>query len=304
MVCRRARVLYVPTPKAACTSLKWLFANFEGNVVPPEETLCSLETRAMAIHSHETSRVDRLEEVDATTRNTVLTSSEWVRLGVTRDPCERILSAWVNRRLLVPDADSLSDVLALPESALEGRAAASIDIRDAFRGFVRSLEQPDSLLHTDPHFMPQATVIDIHRFPYTDVVDVRGLEGFLARLRSSSPHRAALGPLPRVNLSPSFPIRAMYDHETAEVVRRLHAADYERFGYSVLEPDSAQPPVLLSPNELIMIQELRERALRTRDLAMLGHRLRGLRAASRNLVAAVDRKVKYELRVRGYRGGR
>jgi len=306
LVCKRSRVLYVPTPKAACTSLKWLFATFEDAVVPPEQTACNLETRAMAIHFPGVNRVDRLIDLDTATRNEVLTGAEWVRLGVTREPCERILSGWINRQVLVPYGGPLGALLDVPEDAIAGRGAAPIDLRAGFRKFVLDLDKPGSLRYTDPHFVPQAEVLEIDRIAYTDLVDVKDLESFVARLRSSSARRQGLGSLPRVNLSPSFPVAAMYDRETVEVVQRLHAADYERFGYRVPEPDEAQPPVLLNPNELLMIRELRERAQRIEDLAALAQPQPqpGIRAASRHLVDAIERRLRYELRVRGYRGRR
>lgn len=304
MVCRRSQVFFVPTPKAGCTSLKWLFAIHEDAVVPPEETLARLETRAMAIHDPSVNRVERLIDLDAATRSSVLTGEDWVRLATTREPCERILSAWVNRHLLVPYGGPLGALLDVPEATVTGRGAESIDLRAGFRRFVHDLDKAGSLRFTDPHFMPQVEVLEIDRIGYTDLVDVRDLEAFLARLRASSAGRAGLGPLPRVNLSPAFPLGAMYDHETLEIVRRVHAADYERFGYRVPEPDAAQPPVPLSPNELLMIRELRERAQRIDDLSMLGHRRRGIRWATGNLVEAVGRRLKYELHIRGYRGRR
>ena len=296
LVCRRSKVLFVPTPKVACTSLNWLFARHEGVAGPPDSSPGEFPTREMTIHGQWVNRVTRLVDLGVRERNEVLQSPDWVRFCVTRRPAERVLSGWVNRCLLTPvDEPSVELLIGAggPDPSLVVPGGA--DLRVAFRRFVHSLRSRDSRWLEDRHFQLQSDFLEVERFPYTDIIDLGSLDDFLDELRRSHPSRRDLGSAERVNTSPSFPVAAMYDESTLAVIDEIYGRDHERFGYRQITVDPAQPVVTLSHNELAMIRELRERARRTVDLnAQLG-RVVGIKESSAAWYAAVRRRMAYEL---------
>lgn len=85
VLARKAKVLFVATPKVACTSLKWALATAEGTLSTgisgtPEPTI------DLTIHDFSVHGMGVLGLVDEAERVEAFTSPDWIRFCVTRPP--------------------------------------------------------------------------------------------------------------------------------------------------------------------------------------------------------------------------
>lgn len=96
----RQRLLYVATPKVACTKLKWWFAALEGYAEDLRKITDSSETdRDLIIHdSHRVApNVTGLSLQDL---REALESESFFQFALVRNPYKRIFSAWQSKLLL------------------------------------------------------------------------------------------------------------------------------------------------------------------------------------------------------------
>lgn len=311
VVCPKSQIVFVMTPKVACTTTKWALAELEGSLVPGAVSLYGESTRDQGIHDGKVNGLRPLGMLDQGTREAVLADPAWVRFCLTRSPYPRLLSAWVNRVLFRPIGATalgqLSGVELDPDVSVP--AEGPVDVAQGFRAFVRSLEGENRELLKDGHFEPQVDFLDLDTFPYTHVLDLSGLDAFVEGLRASHPSRTSLRLGPPRNVSPSYPIGSMYDEQTIAVVNRLYARDIARFGYAepTLTPNA--PPVTVSRNEVLLYQGIRDRTERVLDLVGLERgtpaRL-GIRGASRALATALKARLSHDIAAAAqrYRGSR
>src|SRR5579875_127006 len=96
------RVLFLPTPKAACTSILWQLARLGGQPLERfEESGLSEVSPALTIHdmSRWESRF-RFAKLSVDERKAILTDDSWFRFTVVRNPASRVWSAWQSKLLL------------------------------------------------------------------------------------------------------------------------------------------------------------------------------------------------------------
>lgn len=220
-VLRREKVVYVSTPKVACTSLKSLIAQVGG------EDLDSIGPDH--IHNRKLwSRVPTLHELPDDELAGISGNNGWHIFAVVRHPTERLWSAWQNKLLLrVPrilDRTPEAYVPALPRS--------TGDVEQSFRRFVLGMAGGalDRLMR-DPHFRPQQHVLAAGRMPYTRVYTIDELREVVAdleaRLREAG--STPLPPLPASNSTPLRPLRSMFTDEVQAAIRHAYAADFRRW---------------------------------------------------------------------------
>jgi hypothetical protein len=231
LVLRRWKMVYVVTPKAACTNLLWMLARLQEEPLAGVRTSRSGEvTRALAIHDptvwHSTPR---LHELSPSERADVLHDPEWLVWCVTRDPLSRLWSAWQSKLLLREPAyvARYGNEPWFPDIPRHPR-----DVAVAFADFVDALGADPSLLAADIHWRPQHELLRPDVIPYSHIGRVEELEatltaveGHLRALGRTEPlvserHNQGLLPLSTAGLSAT----------RRRVVERLYAGDFEHFG--------------------------------------------------------------------------
>ena len=289
VLARRAKVLFVPTPKVACTTIKWALASAEltlssGISVSPEPTT------DLTIHDPSVHGMGVLGLVSEDERQETFTSPDWIRFCVTRSPYERIVSAWLNRVVF--------GIPSLLSPGLGEQFGSDRDYGTAFRRFVRRLSD-DPVVLADTHFSAQGDLLEIDTMPYTHVLDLAGLNDFLVFLRSSGPHRERIVLGQSRNSSPRLDAARLYDSETAAIVDRVCASDFRRFSYPARVFADVAPPYPIAPNEFSLIEMMRDRADRFSDVFRLVDQQRrqisrqsGGRYGAGQLAAAAVRRVK------------
>lgn len=281
----QAKILYVETPKVACTALKnWLVRATGVNVSPPAGWSPAGRDRGNLVHIREVVPIASLIDLTPDVLEEVLESDEWIRWCVTRNPYARVYSAWQGKILFgdptllgqfgPPGADEVCD------------SSGALDVGATFRRFAEDLHRRPSRYVRDMHFRPQHLVVLHQHIAYTDVVDLGGVDAFIERLRCRVRESGLADPggLLRMNEGLGFPWAAAYDEASSEVVLNTYREDFARLGYPTTLPAS-EPGQMLSLRESALLRAVRnrehwlltERANRERDKVRLDGLERSLR---------------------------
>jgi hypothetical protein len=223
------RVLFVPVPKAGCTTVLWLLANLAGI---PRETFAQSPSPevspALTVHDMRFWEKCRLADLDADERDRVLTEDGWFRFATVRHPATRLWSAWQSKLLLREPrfVDAFGDQPWFPRVPEEPP-----DLVEDFRRFVLALA--DGTVE-DVHWAVQHDLVA--QLPLTHIGRVERLHDTLALLRAHvSDERWPSTPL-RENRAPLSMPQDAYDEGAAEVLHERYRADFDEFGYDMALP--------------------------------------------------------------------
>jgi Sulfotransferase family len=225
------RVLFLPIPKAGCTSVLWLLAELAG--VPMRSfTHSDMAEATPALTVHDMNRwrdVQRLSKYGEEERRRILTEDGWFRFTVVRDPAQRLWSAWQSKLLFREPrfVETFGEEPWFPR--VPERPS---DLIEDFRRFVTALE-------TDPphdvHWAVQHELVE--QLPIEHVGRVEKLGETLELLRSHVGEEAWPAAAHRENRTPFSIPPGAFDEATASIVRDRYAPDFEQYGY---EPPTAE----------------------------------------------------------------
>lgn len=222
------RILFLPIPKAGCTSVLWLLAELAA--VPLKSfTYSDMAEPSPALVVHDMNRwrdENRFSKYEDDERERILTEEGWFRFTVVRNPAERLWSAWQSKLLFREPrfTATFGDEPWFPR--VPERPS---DLVEDFRRFVGALE-------TDPphdvHWAVQHELVE--QLPLEHVGRVEELGETLRLLRA---HVGDAWPAEthRENRTPFSIPPGAFDEATAAVVRARYAPDFEHYGY---EPPS------------------------------------------------------------------
>lgn len=226
------KVLYVITPKAACTSLMWMCASLQEEDLEAFRT--SLEpqvTRAALVHDFSMWRGTRwFQQLSQAERRQITDDGDWLIFCVTRHPVTRLWSAWQSK-LLMREPDFVRRYGSGPWFPRVPHGLT--DVAADFRSFVDALRHEPGLIEGNQHWRPQADLLRTESFPYSHIGKVEKLGITLDLLEEHLRRQGWEGTLAitRENQTPlPFSVAAL-DPETIETVERIYAQDLELFGY-------------------------------------------------------------------------
>jgi Sulfotransferase family len=219
------RVLFLPIPKAGCTSILWLLAELAG--IPLDRFAHSdLAEPSPALTIHDMSLwpdENRLGGQPEEERERALTEEGWFRFTVVRDPAPRLWSAWQSKLLLREPRflATFGDEPWFPR--MPERPA---ELVEDFRRFVLALG-PDG--PEDVHWAVQHDLAE--QLPLDHVGRVERLNETLGLLRAHVGGAVWPAERPRENRSPIPMPPGAYDEPATAVVRDLYREDFEQYGY-------------------------------------------------------------------------
>lgn len=234
-VSQRHGLLYVATPKVACTSLKWWFASLEGYAEALRESSLSQETAPdLVIHDSFHQLAPQVTGLPPEALAEPLRSKQFLRFALVRNPFKRVFSAWQSKILLREPLqfDVYSKVDAFNQSIDE-----LSDVPRAFERFLEHLASGGTPASRDAHFIPQADLLRPDLIDYT----------VLSKIEDTAALRRAL----RKKLGPEYvdPFAEKHANESlipylpkfvsarsAELIRSLFVDDFEIFEYPVKPP--------------------------------------------------------------------
>lgn len=275
-VLERYKVVYVSTPKAACTSLKWAIAGIAG-----EDPAVFAQvgrggtTAAGAIHARGLwQKVPQLRQLSDAELAEIDGDRGWHVFAVVRHPTSRLWSAWQQKLLLRE-----------PHMLRKGKTSGLIpplprttgDVIEAFQRFVAGMTTEASrALMANGHFKAQYEILAPDRVPYTRVYAVTEMAQVVRDLDEQV--RAHGGdpvpPLPSSNETPLKPLRSMFTDDVLATIREVYEADF-----SCWFPDAdVVPPGTLDdeeyqPTQLAEIGRLVDRHVRIGQLAAAADQL-------------------------------
>lgn len=225
------QVLFLPIPKAGCTTVLWLLAELARI---PLETFArsdlSEASPALTVHDMSLWREEhRLASYEGEERERVLTEEGWFRFSVVRHPGTRVWSAWQSKLLL-----------------REPRFVATFGDEP---WFPRVPERPAELVEDFRRFvaaLPSGTAEDVHwavqhdligQLPLTHVGRVERLHDSIALLRKHVPEGLWPAEAVRENRSRLPMPPGAYDDASVAVLHDRYRADFDRYGYEGVAPD-------------------------------------------------------------------
>ena len=268
LVALNARVLYVPTTKVASSTARLLLSVANGTYHPErlrwqDSPNVSID---QGIHNLEVSGLKYFEFLSEAERDNILTSSDWWRVGLLRDPYARLYSAWENRVLLRAPNPWLKDFQhKCSDELVDGR----LDYGATFRKFVKVLRAEPEIFGADPHFKSQRAHLGGEQFSFTHLfrVDQPGkLEDFATQLgrRVGMEIRSQ-----RLNEGLGLKHFDVMDAETASVIDHIYQDDFDAYGFDKVSFPSTPPIALASIGETKAITYAREVTARLTQLSQL-----------------------------------
>lgn len=227
------KALFVPVPKAGCTSLLWLIAEIAGFKEARFHRSSGREvSQEMTVHDVNLWGARFLwKDLSPQARDEIAADDSWFRFTTVRNPASRLWSAWQSKLLLrespfVQRFGTSRWFPRVPESP--------DDVLEDFRRFVEALSQP-----------VESRPVDVHWAPQTDILQPAPPLTFVGRVESMTETtdtlRDVLGPVAdrfrprRENSSLLRYDPAMFDEASVDAINTLYARDFEEFGYPLLQ---------------------------------------------------------------------
>jgi hypothetical protein len=292
-VLSRWKVVYVSVPKAACTSLKWLIADLQGE--DPDRFYAALTRevgREMTIHRRRRwQRTPMLHLLSPKELSEIDPERGWFVFTVVRHPTERLWSAWQSKFLLREPkwVDRFANEPWFPRVPETTR-----DIVEDFQRFVRAIAgDPNQLVMQDRHFRRQADLVAPGRTPYTRIYKTREIPDLLRDLGAHLREQGWDGALrlDARNETPLRPLRSTFSSETKEGILAVYGEDFEAFGYQDVESNNIDPNGEYDEAAIRMLGRLVERGERIGDLALRAQRLHAANNANRREVRRLRQRV-------------
>jgi hypothetical protein len=273
---QRWKAVYVSVPKAACTSLKWLVADLQGESQEHFARSLSREvSRAMCIHRREMwQHTPMLHKLSPDELAEISPDDGWFVYTVVRHPSARLFSGWQSKFLLREPrwVHDFGDAPWFPRTP-----ASTSDVVEDFGAFVRELDsRRDHPIMRDRHFMPQVELVRADRVPYDRVYGTREIPRLLEDLEAHLRRQGWDGQLRlrRSNETPLAPVEALFPPDVTVAIERLYGKDFAAFGYGDVRPDGLDPDGAYPERAFAEIERLVERGERIGDLALRAQELR------------------------------
>ncbi|WP_282410721.1 glycoside hydrolase family 99-like domain-containing protein [Pseudomonas sp. PS02303] len=226
----RYRILYVATPKVACTSLKWWFAALEGKALALREVTDSSESDPdLTIHDNFHKLAPEVLGLPPETIEDMLRSDSYFRFAVVRNPYKRIFSAWQSKLLL---QEPLQVGPYTKFEFFHHPLTSSADIAAAFEGFLEHLASNEAPTYWNLHWTPQAQLLRPDLINYSSVFKIENRNELGVALTEwageyiPSPFAGR-----RTNESLIPYLTEFMTARSAELIRTLYAEDFDVFGY-------------------------------------------------------------------------
>jgi hypothetical protein len=288
----RWNVVYVSVPKAACTSLKWLAADLQGESAEHFYGALSRETgRSMTVHHRSRwQHTPMLHEMSDAGLEEISPDNGWFVFGVVRHPTARLWSGWQSKFLL--QEPRFRDLY--PEAPWPRVPDSTREVVEDFLAFVRTLEdEPGQRIFRDRHFLPQTELLGVDRMPYSRVYRTSEMPALLTDLEKHA-RQYGLEQMPdllRSNETPLRPLASMFPPDIQDIIQAHYSSDFEHFGYGDTVPDAVEPGDNYPSAALAEIGRMVERAERISDLYHMATELRDKqRSTAKRLTAARARQ--------------
>ncbi|MFC5526994.1 rhamnan synthesis F family protein [Rhodanobacter ginsengisoli] len=231
----RHKLLYVATPKVACTSLKWWFASLEGYAEALRAPNGSQETDPELV-VHDTFHIVAPEVTGLLPEALVesLTADDYFRFAVVRNPFKRIFSAWQSKVLL---REPLQMDTFLQQDFVNHPIGDLGDISKAFERFLEHLVASETPAFRDVHWISQVDILRPDLVSYSMLAKIEDTAALSQALSDRLGHGVEdpfAAKRSNESLIPYLP--DLITPRSLQLMRSIYAADFEAFGYATGAP--------------------------------------------------------------------
>jgi hypothetical protein len=231
------RFFYVATPKVACTTMKWWFADLVGLTEAIRGHGGSAEsTPDLVIHDTFPKVSTHHTHLPTETLASILSSKHIFSFALVRNPFARTFSAWQSKWLL---RESLQIEPYLNAPFMNPSPKSAHDIKLTFEDFLRFIvdnEYPNIL---DPHLKPQSLLLGVDLIPYRLIGKIEEFDIAVERLRQ---HLGSETKDPKRFGSKNESLIAYHPELLTEtsrkIIRHIYAEDFRKLNYDTDPPSS------------------------------------------------------------------
>lgn len=232
-VSKKHRLLYVATPKVACTSLKWWFAALEGYSKELNQIDDCGESDPELIVHHSHLVAPQVTGLTLAQLSEAITSDEFYRFALVRNPYNRIFSAWQSKLLLREplqiSAYRKYDFIYHPIEKMS-------DVAEAFELFLEHLSSVERPNYWDHHWTPQARLLRPDLLSYQRLIQVENpgeLSASLSQWIGGSCDPLS-GPRANEGVIPYLP--ELITNRSRDILQEIYSEDFDLFGYDLNPP--------------------------------------------------------------------
>ena len=265
LIAPRIKVMYVPTTKVACSTLKLLVAQIEGtyNEQASREIISPNISQEQTIHNYRVHGLRRMFELSPQEQWEVIQSPEWLRVAALRDPLKRAYSSWENRAFLRAPGTPKSILDACSYVLLDGR----VDVAATFKKFARAIHADRDAFSIDDHFRPQFNTLYSNQLEYQEFIRI-DQHGEMQRLADVLNARGGTNvSLQRLNSGLGIKPEQVYDRETADLIEQTYHEDYEWFHFERHNYAASTATFVLDPLQQAFLTNLRQTTERLQTLS-------------------------------------
>ena len=291
LVAPKLKIMYCPTTKVACSSIKTLLAKASGtyNQARLDQLIAPHIARSQTIHDIGISGLTKLIDMSASKIDEILNSPDWLRVYATRDPLARAYSAWENR--IFSRAPGTPDKVneLCQDQIVDGR----INVTAGFALFAKLISVHTDEFMEDHHFLPQSHIVHPDKFNYNMAVRVEQ-PAEMQKLVDEINRRADTSlNLERHNVGFGIKLEQVCDQHTANRLQAVYEMDYSTFKFETHAFAATIEPLLLSATETAMLRGFRASIERLQAVSFTARSLTGFRFGWRQIYKSIVRKLSF-----------
>ena len=289
VVAPKLKIMYTPTPKVACSTIKLMLATAQDSHRADliDQITNPSVSRPQTIHDSVINGLTRLVDLPQREINNIFRSSDWVRVAALRDPVARSYSAWENRIFRRAPGETARAIELARDVLIDGR----VDMAASFALFAQMLGEYTDAFTIDQHFLPQAHIVrtDVINYDMLIRVDKKGDMDRLSTLISERSGKNITAS--RLNEGMKVDLAKLCDVHTANRLMATYFMDYEAFGFEKRDYAPSVEPYLLSSAETQLVYQLRGVMERLLSVSQASTKQAGARYGLRQIRKAVVRRA-------------
>jgi molybdopterin adenylyltransferase len=265
LVAPRIKVMYVPTTKVACSTLKLFISQAEGcyNASVAQEIITPNISQEQTVHNYRVHGLTRFLDMSDKEKWEIINSPDWLRVAALRDPIKRAYSSWENRAFLRAPGTPQSVIDACGDVSVDGR----VDVAATFKKFARAIHADRDSFAIDDHFRPQFNTLYSNQVDYHHLIRIDN-HGEMQNLADIINKRAGTNiQLQRLNSGLGIKPEQVCDKETADLIAATYKEDYEWFGFAPHQITAPTASFVLDALQQALLLNLRQTTERLQILS-------------------------------------
>ncbi len=291
LVAPKLKIMYCPTTKVACSSIKMLLAKASGSYDQSrlDRLISPHMARSQTIHELGVSGLTKLIDMNAKQIDEILNSPDWLRVYATRDPLSRAYSAWENRIFSRAPGTPDNAIKLCPDQLVANR----ISVTESFALFAKMLTEQTNEFMDDHHFLPQSHIVHPDKFDYNMVARVEQPAEMQLLVDEVNRRAGTSLTLERHNAGFGIKLEQVCDQHTANRLQAVYEMDYSTFGFATRAFPASIEPLILTPTETAILRGFRASIERLQAVSFTARSLTGFRFGLRQIYKSIVRKLSF-----------